>query len=649
MLNTSSETLNSFLLGPWTVEPLSGSVNGPHGETQHLEPKVMEVIVCLAEHANEVVTRDQLLNVAWGGSANSDEQLTRAISVLRRVFHDDPSNPEYIETVTKRGYRLLQKVRPVEYSRLDKNVPRTVSATHFNARNVAMFTTMLLVLALAYIAFDEYGFNPAREKAIVGEKSIAVLPFVNMSDNPSNEHFSDGISEDILNLLARVPDLKVIGRTSSFSFKGKNEELRVIGQALGVQTLLEGSVRMDGDKVRIVAQLIDASDGTHIWSETYDRALDDVFAVQDDVAAAVIDAMNVHITATPLRGRPTNNWQAYSSFLEARAAANRLEWQHAEILLKDVIELDPNFAEAYELLTLCYWHLGSWAMDQEVAQRLTYEAASTAISIEPDMLFAQTIHRAGNAGSSSPVKTFEALDWAFRKNPNNSQVLDRFVFNLTTAGYLDEALSIARRSVLVDPLSLDANLDLLAALYAVGRVDEAMRTLDLIERLGLSPNNWLWFIAGIELAEGHDETAIGYFESYLHQFDHPDSDWVRELVIAARDPDSGQAYLDQRIPEIVESLGKIDSVSWRNGLNNWYLYFGFIDRYFELIDSPILSDDVWTEAEEQVWQGHVIHRFGFTSHPDYLDLVTDLGIVDVWDQRGPPDHCRDSGASWICN
>jgi TolB-like protein len=137
-----------------------------------------------------------------------------------------------------------------------------------------------------------------------------------MSDDPGNEYFSDGLSEDILTLLANIPDLKVIGRTSSFAFKGKNEDLRVIGQSLGVKTVLEGSVRKSGDRVRITAQLIDVSDGTHIWSESYDRTMTDIFSVQDDVAAAIIDALQIHVGTYPTRGRPTENSEAYALFLD---------------------------------------------------------------------------------------------------------------------------------------------------------------------------------------------------------------------------------------------------------------------------------------------------------------------------------------------
>jgi tetratricopeptide (TPR) repeat protein len=376
--------------------------------------------------------------------------------------------------------------------------------------------------------------------------------------------------------------------------------------------------------------------------------LDDVFAVQEDVATAVIDSLNIHIAENPQHRRPADNWVAYSSFLQARAAINRLDWPQAATLLENVIELDPQFAEAHELLAFSYWHMGGWLLSGEVAPRKAYETAATAISIDPNLLFAQTLYRTAG-GAAPPLKVIEVLDWAYSANQDNPRILDWLVFRLTYAGYFDEALRVAEHYVQVDPLSLDANLDLFAALYAAGRADEALRRLDLIESMGLRPNNWMWSIAGIQLAEGNDETAINYFEAFLHQHGHMDSGWVRELVTAARDPVSGQAYLDRRIPEIAKSLSESKSYNWRLGLDTWYLYFGFIDRYYELILTTSHGGNVWPNSLELIWRGHVLRGLGFTAHPDYLRLATDFGIVDVWEQRGPPDFCRKTGDRWSCD
>ena len=213
----------------------------------------------------------------------------------------------------------------------EKDIVPSDSVAHLTGRKLDFAIIGLLAIAVVFLVVDNYVLreDPAPlvsdqiEPAIQAEeKSIAVLPFVNMSDDPGNEYFADGLSEELLNLLAKIPSLKVIGRTSSFAFKGKNEDLRLIGEALGVTTVLEGSVRKSGERVRVTAQLINVSDGSHIWSDTYDRTLDDIFAIQDDVAAAIIDALQIHVGTNPTRGRPTDNTEAYALFFQARVLIN---------------------------------------------------------------------------------------------------------------------------------------------------------------------------------------------------------------------------------------------------------------------------------------------------------------------------------------
>jgi len=206
----------------------------------------------------------------------------------------------------------------------EHEVDRTRSITPDTGRKLNLLITTVLVLALGYFAYDKFVLSANRDAALIeatmqtiseqtatekvpaqSDKSIAVLPFVNMSEEASNEYFSDGISEELLNLLAKIPEIRVIGRTSSFQFKDKNEDLRVIGEMLGVANILEGSVRKSGNTVRVTAQLINAEDGAHLWSDTYDRNLDDVFKVQDEIAEAVVSVLKVKLLGEALPKRAT--------------------------------------------------------------------------------------------------------------------------------------------------------------------------------------------------------------------------------------------------------------------------------------------------------------------------------------------------------
>jgi TolB-like protein/tetratricopeptide (TPR) repeat protein len=509
-------------------------------------------------------------------------------------------------------------------------------------RQIDFVIIVLLIIAVGWLVYDKTIVAPAPEN------SIAVLPFVNMSDEPGNEYFSDGITEEILNLLARTPDLKVIARTSSFAFKGKNEDLRVIGQTLGVKTVLEGSVRRSGERVRITAQLIDVSDGMHIWSASYDRTMTDIFAVQDDVAAAIIGALQIHIDTNPSRGRPTENTMAYVLFLRAKAALNAYEGEDAEDFLMKAIALDPEFAEAYELLSFCYWYGCSGPSADSEREGLIYEFGAKAFALDPDLVFAEAMYLYGKINDYRYLDRLNTFESAVQKEPTNAVLLDALSWDLSLAGYLREALVVAERYLEIDPLSLPANNTYWRALYAVGRTDDAFAAMEVYDQLG--GNNSAWVRGRLDLNEGKDESAIANFEAQLELEGFADTSWVRELVTGARSSANGPAYLDRQIPEIVASMTEEVAIAYRETLSRWYLHLGFLDRFFDLIPDPGTDTvgSVWFDIETPVQEATMIRRSGFTAHPRYLDLAEAFGLIEAWEQRGPPDFCEKVNGKWVC-
>jgi serine/threonine protein kinase/tetratricopeptide (TPR) repeat protein len=241
------------------------------------------------------------------------------------------------------------------------------------------------------------------------EKSIAVLPFANMSTDPENEFFADGITEEILNALAQIPELRVAGRTSAFSFKGKNVDLRVIGEQLNVRTVLEGSVRRSGKRVRIAAQLIDVANGYHLWSEKYDREIEDVFAVQDEIAVAIAERMKATISAgraAVLEQRATDNIDAYEAYLKGRALLYRRgpAIKPGMALMERALALDPNYGLAWAGLADSYTLLGYYAqLDSGVASSNARRAAIKALEVGPDL---------GEAHSARAMVSL-LFDWDF--------------------------------------------------------------------------------------------------------------------------------------------------------------------------------------------------------------------------------------------
>jgi TolB-like protein/Flp pilus assembly protein TadD len=465
-----------------------------------------------------------------------------------------------------------------------------------------------------------------------------------MSSDPEQEYFSDGLSEEILNLLAKVPGLKVIARTSSFAFKGKNEDVRTIGQALGVRTVLEGSVRKSTDRVRVTAQLIDVGSGAHLWSETYDRRMTDIFAMQDSVASEILDALQIHVGAAPTRGRPTKDTEAYSLFLKGRAAINRSESPAAQEFARKAIELDPMFAEAHELLALSFWYAGSF-MDAADAQRGTLDAATQALDIDPSLLIAQALRISADVENYSSARDIEALERILREEPNDARAAAMLAFNLSSNGYFEEALGISEHLVEVDPLSAAAHNSLYISLRSNGRRSQALASLRLAEQFDMPGAKWS--LAMESLKDGRDEIAIQYLETLLREQNQP-IDWIRKLIVGARDPETGQAHLDRQISQVVASLPEDRSSQMLIDSTYFYLVFGFLDRYFELIFELGVSDREWVDSELPVGWGLLDRRSGFTEHPRFLEVAEAFGMIELWEQRGPPDFCEKVSGQWIC-
>ncbi len=231
-----------------------------------------------------------------------------------------------------------------------------------------------------------------------------------------------------------------------------------------------------------------------------------------------------------------------------------------------------------------------------------------------------------------------------REQPGNPTFLHTLVWYLLQLGYLQEALGVAERYVELEPISPATNYRLFEILYAVGRTSEAVAALELALQPGYDFATL--HMGAVNLVEKQDDAAIAHFEALL-QYD-ADSAWVRELVTGARDPATGQAYLDRRIPQIVASMPEEYAYGWQMNLTKWYLHIGFLERYFEIILDLDRSDSRWPDAEALVYDGTIFRRLGFTAHPKYLEVAESLGIVDVWEQRGAPDFCEKVDGQWVC-
>ncbi|MCH7821962.1 MAG: winged helix-turn-helix domain-containing protein [Proteobacteria bacterium] len=634
---------SDFLVNDWHVSPKLNRVSH-NGESVTIKHKSMAVFVFLADANGELVTRDEIMDAVWPGMEVTDDVLTQSIVELRKVFDDDAKHPKFIETIPRVGFRLVGNLAAIESpvaASIEGPPPVGISRWY-------LFATFAVLIAgaITWTLIDMRDGGPGPVIVLPVPPIIAVLPFVNMTGNPDNDYFSDGLTEEIIFLVGRVPRMDVIGRTSSFAFKTKDEDLRVIGQTLGASHIVEGTVRMSGDQLRISAQLIDVVNGQKIWGDIYSRTMTEVFAVQNDVAVAVVNDLLRGAGWNPIRGSLTENSEAYALYLRARILLDAQQGYEAIPLLIQATEMDSKFAEGFELLAYSYWQQAGTSIPNAQAQRLCNDTAARALALEADLTFARALYELTNSERDSDAKAIELLGQARREQPSNSAPLRLLIYELTLKGYLGEAHQLAVEFVAHDPLSPIAHFSLGESFVALGQYSDAYPSLQL--SLKMDNEFAKWFVAAFDLFEGRDGKAIARYEADLEIAGLSDTGWVRELITRGRDPVSGQAYLDRRIPEVIASLPEEYRYYWQFILVEWSLYFGFLDHYYETIFADGPNDKIWSRANILIWEGTVFRQAGFTAHPKYLEAAEKIGLIDVWEQRGPPDFCSKETGNWVC-
>jgi TolB-like protein/tetratricopeptide (TPR) repeat protein len=393
----------------------------------------------------------------------------------------------------------------------ERDVNREASITPHTGKRLDLVTIGAVVLAVLVLGVDRFWLtnrtspdtsNPTAQTASVEdtedsdpeavesesdstENAIAVLPFADMSPEGDQEYFSDGLSEEILNLLAQIKELKVIGRTSSFAFKGRNVDLRKIGEQLGAAYILEGSVRKSGDQLRITAQLIEADNGTHLWSESFDRQLENVFQIQDEIAGAIVDTLEVSLTGGERRAAEahgTDSMPAYERFLEARRliqGRTRADIEVARGLLDEALELDPQFAPALtaraQVALLLSDSISTYG-DSPIAESGARADAllERALSVNPKLAFAHAVCGLRHLLVRDFGRASKALARALELNPSHGDALNWRLYALGSAGQTTEGIAVAEKAVKMDPLNLVARDSLLVSYTNAGRFEDAI-------------------------------------------------------------------------------------------------------------------------------------------------------------------------------
>ena len=360
-----------FTLGSWRIYPLEGRLVGEHHD-HRIQPKTMDVLVCLAEASGEVVERDELLEKVWRGRAQTDEPLTRRIGELRKALGDTRSEPSYIATIPKRGYQLLQPAIAIEQSMPvdSKTGGPALSDTQktkrlATAKKLAAGFAVLLIAAVVQVfverTFEDITDNEvtatATRQANVSPKSVAVLNFADLSQDQDQSWFANGLAEEVLNALTHTPDLLVLSRTSSDTYRNTNKDASTIARELGVAHVLQGSVRRVGERLRVNAQLVRATDGFHVWSQNYDRDAAGVIDIQEDLALQIATALETTMDPDALADMVrvgTSSVEAYSDYIrgvaatiQALGAFSTSQVLEANAFFEGARQADPEFSAAH--------------------------------------------------------------------------------------------------------------------------------------------------------------------------------------------------------------------------------------------------------------------------------------------------------------
>jgi TolB-like protein/DNA-binding winged helix-turn-helix (wHTH) protein len=480
-----------FALGPLRIRPSTCEVEA--GERREvMQPKAMQVLVALARAEGAVVSRDRLIDECWDGRIVGEDAINRAVAKVRAIADLTGPAAFEVETIPRVGFRLrAHDARPAPTTPV-MNIPERapqadVAAPAFRsigARPVLIASSAAIVALLAVLLFVwlRHPASPAAPRPVFrpAEASIAVLPFLNMSGDPGKEYFSDGFSEELLNDLANTPQLRVAARTSSFAFKGKHADVQEIARKLHVRTLLEGSVRESGDRVRITAQLIDAGSGYHLWSQTYDRDLGDILRLQDEIAQAITAALVRKLLPAPASLATRIKPEAYRAFLQGKFRFDRRtdpDNRAAIGLFQRATVLQPDFAEAYAMLGYARLqdgraHLAT--LPAEEAQQLE-NALRRALELDANNITALYVSLHLSLARQNWNVAGDLLRRLSAINPGHPLAVRATAFYYDTLGFQNTALPWFELATRLDPLSAAAWQSLIATRLEAGRNREAIQ------------------------------------------------------------------------------------------------------------------------------------------------------------------------------
>lgn len=576
------------------------------GVPLELSPKSFELLVALMRSSQTLVSKDDIFADVWAGVFVSDAALTTAIKDLRQSLGDTVKTQEWIQTVRGKGYRFRKSVETFdeENSHRSPETNSTRSNTH----------------------------------------SVAVLPFSDMSATGDQAYFSDGISEEILNALVKVPGLQVAGRTSSFSFRNKDIDVRSIGTSLSVSHVLEGSVRKQGDQVRITAQLIQTVDGFHVWSETYDGKLVDVFDLQETIALQIADAMQIALNMADherLAKTLTANSEAHDLYLRGKALvdirAGDTTLTQAVKLLERATEIDPAFAEAWAELARANNTLPQYTLveDSNVYLDRASSAALKALDLDPSLARAQLAASGIDSRRFTLTKPYDYLKRAVELDPRDPDAMGALGYYWCIIGHISRAIEAGERAVQLDPLNATNNWTLALSYINAGALDRARDLLEESLSLGFLPAAMV--LPHVFALSGDRAMARDWLERAFMPMNDLFQSWngieaFSTLLADAvhTDQTDRRRELHDVLSRYIESPTTVVNTQILSFLVNIEAY----DLFMDVFSTHTFSGDTYLLCT--LWDQSRVAT-GLRQHNRFPDFVQSIGLTEAWEEHGPPD------------
>jgi TolB-like protein len=607
-----SELARGFRLAEWLVRPEFCTLTTA-GRTEQIEPKVIAVLLCLAQHAPQVVTREQFIREVWDGRTVTDEVLSRSISLLRTHLGDDTHAPRFIKTIPRIGYSLIATVERLEVP------PQAGGPT----------------------SEPDLQAEPAPSQAAPAPIRLAVLPFVNVSGEPDKDYFVEGLADELIASLSRVDGLHVVARTSAQRFRNRDTDVREIGRLLGATHLVEGNVHSDGQRLRVGVQLVNASTGHDMWAETYDRGLKDVLALQTDIASAIMQSLARKLPATFSAGLrpPTWNLEAYQSYLRGQQQLKRrgaAAIRSSIDLFSEAVALDPKFASAQIALAYAYTLLPSYTPVDATLMYSNADSALAAAARDPEL-------SAGTAGVRAVLEVrrnrWIAAEHAFRTaldaNPANSEVRQWYSQLLGAVGQLRAALQEAQHALANDPLSPILNFRLAVAHLWNDQDADAERQFAVARELGLEPSVTPEAFTMLLVRQRRFDDVMNAFIDTQRSRRQSD-EWVSAVVVAIRDQRP-----DPHVASVIER-------AFAAGQMGWVAYVGTLvltGHHERALQSLLTRSEVSPSDLEFLF---IREASAARRHADFGRLIVQLHMDDYWDRFGWPQACMRTGDSIRC-